>query len=384
MKRTKRIAALCLLGLPVLLVAESMSHVAFAQLVPPASNTADGLLSLPTDPLPNTPGNKLILNPAPAAQPKAQASEASAPENVPPTNADEDGNPLPNPLDIVSDTDTNGFKPSYGSWPYSIMYPSTEITNLKNILALYERKGFIVEQATEPEQNPQEVAEKSIEDLYSKLQSRPLPPNLVYPSFKLRSILYRNPNDWSVWLNNRHITNENNKKDFELSVVNITKDYVEFTWIPANPELLSAILQLRLLPEASRPPVSATPKHRKVVTSNPEGWLDKSTSQVHFILRPNQVFYSETFEVFEGVPDLLVGSVNRAIQLETEPNSEPTASSGELDDIIKGLKDQLETVESMNKKISGEGTPAETGKAEPSATPKAAQQTKALRKLGIQ
>ncbi len=63
----------------------------------------------------------------------------------------------------------SGFKPSYGSWPYSIMYPSTEISNLKNILALYERKGFIVDKVEEEAPEQAKAPEPTIDDLYQKL-----------------------------------------------------------------------------------------------------------------------------------------------------------------------------------------------------------------------
>lgn len=248
---------------------------------------------------------------------------------------------LPNPLDIVGDADNSGFQPSYGNWQYSIMYPSTDITNLKNILALYERKGFIVEQAA----TPTEEAKPTVEELYRKLQEKPLPANMVFPSFKLRSIMYRGPKEWSVWLNNRRITNENNKTENEVFVIKVTGDYAEFAWIPTNAELLSAILQLRLLPEGSRPKISETPKHRKALSKKSDGWLDKNTSVVHFILRPNQVFYTETFEVFEGTPDALAASMNRAIQLETEPNSSPITPENDPTKIIKDLQGQLENME---------------------------------------
>ncbi len=133
-----------------------------------------------------------------------------------------------------------------------------------------------------------------------------------------------------------------------MVVVNINKEFVEFAWVPGNAELLSAILQIRLLPEGSRPPVSKTPTHRRSVVSSSEGWLDKKTSVVHFILRPNQTFYAETFEVFEGVPSSLAGSINRAIQLETTPDAAPMRQGEDPNQIIKDLRRQLGEIEERN------------------------------------
>lgn len=321
----------------------------------PASPENEGL-SLPPAPLPtgSVPGQPPIqpiagdtAGVASPVPPSPQASPASPPPQETPAPAEPSNETtlnalLPDPLDIVTDTNDTGFKPSYGSWPYSIMYPSTEITNLKNILALYERKGFLVDVAT-PAQQP---AAPSVEEIYQKLQEAPLPPNLVYPSFKLRSILYHNANDWSVWLNNRLITHESNNSSQEITVVRITKDWAEFAWVPTNAELLSAILRIRLLPEGSRPPTAETPQHRKVTyAATSEGWLDKSTSVVHFILRPNQVFYSETFEVFEGTPSSLTATIDRAIQLETSPDTSSAATGDDPTKIIKDLQKQLEAAQ---------------------------------------
>ncbi len=359
-------------------LATTVAYVAYAQETP----TPDDLLSLPPIEEVNStglPGEEGLLDlpmapasapvpgqlpvtplqgvPSPVAgQPpmtlpqdaSAQMTEQPLPQDT--TQAEPDAQAtinalLPNPLDIVSDTSDTGFKPSYGSWQYSIMYPSTEMTNLKNILALYERKGFIVDQATPEQQAQQQEMPPTVEEIYQKLQEQPLPANLVYPSFKLRSIIYRNANDWSVWLNNRHITNETNKTENEIVVVQINKNFAEFAWIPSNAELLSAILQIRLLPEGSRPPTSETPSHRKSTISQSSGWLDRNTSVVHFILRPNQVFYAETFEVFEGTPNMLASSIDRAIQLETQPNAAPVATGEDPTQIIKDLQKQLEAAE---------------------------------------
>lgn len=335
-----------------------------------AAKTPEELLSLPPTaevplvPQPAVEAPPVISGTAPAPAPQADPATASPP--APATGSaqsDAQATPqqeaftLPNPLDIVGDADSTGFQPSYGSWQYSIMYPSTDITNLKNILALYERKGFIVEQAA----TPTEEVKPTVEDLYRKLQERPLPANMVFPSFKLRSIMYRGPKEWSVWLNNRHITNENNKTENEVFVIKVTGDYAEFAWIPTNAELLSAILQLRLLPEGSRPKISDTPQHRKALHKKSDGWLDKNTSVVHFILRPNQVFYAETFEVFEGTPNALAASMNRAIQLETEPNSSPITPENDPTKIIKDLQGQLENVEGqIGQQPSAEAPPAAT------------------------
>lgn len=337
----------------------------------PGAPTAPGMLSLP-------PGQPAALPTAPPASavisaPSPENTPATATTTVPVTEMTEEQKAeatmqalLPNPLDIVSN---DGFQASYGAWPYSLMYPPEEMTNLKNILALYERKGFIVEQEAAPSE---ETAQPSVEEIYQKLQQTPLPPNLVFPSFKLRSIIYRHANDWSVWLNNRRITNETNKPENELSVVAISKDFVEFAWVPGNAELLSAILQTRLLPAASRPPTSPTPTHRKAIAAHPEGWLDRSTSIVHFILRPNQVFYAETFEVFEGTPNALSASISRAIQLEKEPNAASATPQNDPTQIIKDLQKQLDAAE--RRPPPGQSSPDAAAPAP--ATPSAADTTK--------
>ena len=333
-----------------------------------AAEPADGLLSLPQA-LP--PDNAAAVPGQPPVQPVANAVPDQAPAQLQPVVTPVPGQPpgpgqptvqpvpsaptpeqqsqetlnalLPNPLDIVSDSGDAGFKPSYGSWQYSIMYPATEMTNLKNILALYERKGFIVEQQT-PDQLAEQEPQPTVDDVLKKLESQPLPTNLAYPSFKLRSIIYNGANNWSVWLNNRRITSENNGPQNEIAVVQVNRDFAEFAWVPTNAELLSAILQVRLLPEDRRPPLSETPKHRKATNNQSDGWLDKSTSVVHFILRPNQIFYAETFEVFEGTPQSLSASLDNAIHADEKPTTASTTTEDPTK-IIKDLQQQLEAAE---------------------------------------
>lgn len=379
------------------------SEPAAAQSSPPAE---DGLLSLPSLPpaaassptpsaVPGQPPVEPVAagapQPPPVTSPAPQAAPitAPAPEPAPLTEEQKAAQTLhallPNPLDIVSDTDANGFKPSYGNWPYSIMYSSVEMTNLKNILALYERKGFVVEQAS-PTQKAEEAPPPSVDDILQKIKDQPLPANIAYPSFKLRSILYRGANNWSVWLNNRHITNENNSGTNEIAVVSVNRDYAEFAWVPTNPELLSAILQVRLLPEASRPPVKETPKHRKAINKSATGWLDKASSAVHFILRPNQIFYAETFEVFEGTPPALSASVNQGIQMESPAAATAPAMQEDPTKIIKDLQKQLEDAQKAQGGASGPApasTPAANDAAATILNQKQNPKAQMMRTLGL-
>ena len=233
-----------------------------------------------------------IIRPAPpaVALPADDMLTASAPTNS---------------LEAQISSDPN-FKPSYGTWESSIMFGTSQIANLKNILALYERKGFIVEQEVAEEQ--EEAPTPQFEDIQLG--------DITYPSFKLRSIAYLGNNNWSVWLNNRTITNLNNSDESNIVVTTVNKEFAEFTWIPDDAELLSAILQRQVAPEKAPEP-DHVPINR-LARGKPQAWLDPNTSLVHFALRPNQTFYSGTFEVTEGLPKTLQKSMDFSLDIKDE------------------------------------------------------------------
>ena len=46
----------------------------------------------------------------------------------------------------------------------------------------------------------------------------------------LASIIYMNQNQWSIWLNNKNITSDNNKPENEIFVTKISRSHVDFLW----------------------------------------------------------------------------------------------------------------------------------------------------------
>jgi hypothetical protein len=294
--------------------------------------------------------------PAPLAQTPPPAPASAAPASTPPDaqNTTSDAAPIPENAapatppteeqeaqEILSTAETeiegsSNFVPSYGTWTASLIYPSAETRHLRNILALYERKGYVVaKKQTKPE----------LSQIYKKLEEEPIPENLFYPSFKLRFIAFRNAGEWTLRLNGWNITDKSGKPDDIVRVLRVSKESADFVWTPSDPQLLSAFMKKHLLPPAASsehaephaPEEKSDAKqketHRKAAAGTKQGRFNQEDTSVYFTLRPNQVFSSETFDIYEGTPTSLVASVKATDILPlTAPPPTTDAAAGEEND----------------------------------------------------
>ena len=58
-------------------------------------------------------------------------------------------------------------------------------------------------------------------------------------SFYLNAIIYYSKNDWSVWVNNKKITQDIN--DTDLEILKITDNYVRFRWVTGYSKFVSIL-----------------------------------------------------------------------------------------------------------------------------------------------
>jgi hypothetical protein len=96
----------------------------------------------------------------------------------------------------------------------------------------------------------------------------------------LGSIIYFTPKDWVVWVNEKKITPENNKKENELYLRSIQKDQISLVWTLAVSKwkILSGLDSEELAPKIN----------------------DNNQVEVQFDLKPNQTFILNSNNVVEG------------------------------------------------------------------------------------
>lgn len=175
---------------------------------------------------------------------------------------------------------------SYGNREHSLFLSKTDSGNIRHILRLYE-SGSIRE--------PQPI-DSGVAELLQDLQPKEEPKNLVYPRFKLRSIIYSSPAEWVVLLNENRISSYNNSAERELTVLNVTKSSVSFRWKPMDEVLLASISG------NAAGPIPANGASNNRAAKDARTSYDTNARAVFFTLSVNQDFNSQTFEVTEGGP----------------------------------------------------------------------------------
>lgn len=109
-------------------------------------------------------------------------------------------------------------------WKNSVMFSSNELQNI------YTNLNYRVT-------GQRNLIETVIPETDTSTQQQVEQVPAVAPAFYLNSILYYNPNNWTIWVNHRRIRKNTQLRD--LQVGKITKDYVEFIWKPTNLNIIS-------------------------------------------------------------------------------------------------------------------------------------------------
>lgn len=170
---------------------------------------------------------------------------------------------------------------SYGKSDISLLFTSRQIDRMKSVLSIYEtaRRNQVNVPITVVEQElGEELKPVSVEEPAS------------YPVFTLKSIAYRAPNDWTVWIGNLRITPRNNEQ--EVRVLGVSANRAQFLWKPAYAEALQQRDSMKLF-------APTTPVKHKMTRVN-TALLDRAAGQVTFTLLPNQSFAAGYMATFEG------------------------------------------------------------------------------------
>jgi ATP-dependent Clp protease ATP-binding subunit ClpA len=96
----------------------------------------------------------------------------------------------------------------------------------------------------------------------------------------LASIMYSTPQDWVVWINDKKITSETNKKNKELYLKSVQKDQVSILW-----SVSASKLQVLLGKKADDLKLKLN---------------ENNQIEVRFVLQPNQTYILGSNSVVEG------------------------------------------------------------------------------------
>lgn len=293
----------------------------------------------------------------PLVQPDPQAIPAQAVDSQPasdvPANAQPDASEVPVPtlqasLPAASDNGKNWL--SIGSFGVSLMYSDEDISNLKQVLEVYESAH------ANPVMQAQ-TGEKTEADLLAELlragqsDDQKEPELTALPTFYVGALIFPRNADWSIWINGELLNRKHSDSASQhIRVVGVARDNVAFAWKPEN--LAQAYQRYQAVKEQSKPATvsqaaqpeaqaaaaltsaTAVPPKRDVHREARSGSIefDKDNGEFVVRMRPNQTFMAETMQLFEGK---LSTAVARVLQspadggLAAAPDNAAAAASGQ-------------------------------------------------------
>ena len=110
------------------------------------------------------------------------------------------------------------------------------------------------------------------------------------PVFFLKSILYFAPDNWSLWLNDKKITNKADKTFENIAVMDISRSQVMLVWKRSQIDIIYPGWKNNFI--AMEGNKYDSPEKNIVV--------DAATGNISFILKPNQSLVSRSLEIVEG------------------------------------------------------------------------------------
>lgn len=273
-----------------------LANPAWAQQAPTAPDTPAVPLMAPgtppvalppaASPLPPTnvaPAPVPTLPPMAATAGDAPLKGAAAPA-LPAVPATPEAPPAPTP-DMAPVLAAPAGEPpySYGNIPYSLMFTTDQITNMKNALKAYEQ--LLRRKVPQGEQILIEEFTVPTDDV-----APPAPEPTTYPTFTLSSIVYNSSSNWMVWLGGARITPSTNDRD--VRVVAVSREKVDFSWKPGYVD--------DLIRRAQAERFADTAKIRNKLADPNTATVDAQAREVRFSLKPNQTFAPGYMAIFEG------------------------------------------------------------------------------------
>ncbi|MCB2081294.1 MAG: hypothetical protein KDD76_01580 [Rickettsiales bacterium] len=131
------------------------------------------------------------------------------------------------------------------------------------------------------------------------------------PSFFLRSIIYYNPQEWTIWLNNKKLRYGENYGKFYI--VHVDENEATFIWHSDDLDIISptwaetipqrdALTEMVVVSDISddKPKEETLTYRWDHMTDDQSIAIDSRAHAIRFVLRPNQSFISYRMQITEG------------------------------------------------------------------------------------
>lgn len=205
------------------------------------------------------------------------------------------------------------FSPSFGEYRTSIFLDKSQQRMFIDALISSEKRMFLGG-------SRDKATAKGLFDATEEAA----PKQLLFPYYRLGSIVYNNKRSWFISVNGMTLSNSANDEVNELYVEDITNERVTFAWLPSDDRIFEK-LQVALDESDAIGDGESNIDHRLDVENTNNIRIEEG--QVRFTLEPNQLFLSRLQKVYEGMPaDIIRMPAEPSQTAETQAEGEDSAS----------------------------------------------------------
>jgi hypothetical protein len=186
------------------------------------------------------------------------------------------------------------------------MFDDEESNNIdRAVESLKNNQTYVPEGEDLSFQDEASKAKAELDRIQKEKESQQNEKSYIY----LASLMYLNPKDWAVWVNEEKITSKNNSKEKELYVESVQKDRIKILW------KLSLSKWKIISGHSSEESIPKTNKNNQI--------------EIRFSLKPNQTFILSNNTIVEGKSLIaLMKKKEEEESLKTnESNSKPSSAS---------------------------------------------------------
>lgn len=254
--------------------------------------------------------------------------------------------------DKTQNGNSSKFEPSFGEYNFSIFFPPQSFKNYLTVIEEVEREVFLNGDLN----SRLSTAINDIdEEILVEDETEEVPLEKIgLPHYYLISILYHNPSRWAVMVNGITLTSENNDVQKELYVRAINPKRVELTWKPQEFRAFTkALSQSEKLEEYKKDAHFKKILHRKTKSIGNYIKINEEAGTIDFALQPNQVFYMQYMNIYEGNPKDILPPPPPTLPQETQTPNTNQPQGNNPNDLQKLLEQStprsvMEKLESAN------------------------------------
>jgi hypothetical protein len=213
-----------------------------------------------------------------------------------------------------------GPKFSFGNQRESLFFSSDVTASLLQVLEFYESNGQNVQEKPEKEEEAFDLQELLLAEEKNEEEEEK---TIIYPEYRLLSIVYNSENDWVVMINGLKITPDMNDSANEIFVSSLSNEHVEMKWSPQDNALIRD-LATRLDAATQQNSSIPQPEENRIARKLDINQFSPSERVIRLELQPNQTFAPEFFAIYEGkAPQSIINNQNKS------PNDTDLAAEGE-------------------------------------------------------